>query len=351
MDNSASRALGPDKRLSKVLDYDNIKPVKLFYQSQPTKTESAGDTKRDGLRSNGRGYPPVPSLASVGKVGTPPNSAFVAGKRDSPAAVKSRAAKAPSGSPLMQSTETLLPAQKSSGHDNDVNSSLLSLATILSENPPFTPPFGQVKGDAQAALPTSLRMRVPDIPLISKQPVARPLSSLSVNVADASGRASPTLSELSQEDRHEESDGESDITGLENMIHPAFEEIDIDDKTSSANIFSTSVSIRGGATVNRNSSGINTTVFGDTASVRSEKDPKVRSASITEAGACDGPDAGSGAIGSPLRWRRGQAIGEGTFGRVYKGSLKSSHAIHLACAFRILMLGSEHLHIDSLTQV
>lgn len=350
MDNSASRALGPDKRLSKVLDYDNIKPVKLFYQSQPTKTESVGDTKRDGPRSNGRGYPPVPSLASVGKVGTPPNSAFVAGKRDSPAAVKSRAAKAPSGSPLMQSTETLLPAQKSVGHDNDVNSSLLSLATILSENPSFTPPCGQVKGDAQAALPTSLRMRVPDIPLISKQPVARPLSYSSVNVADASGRASPTLSELSQEDRHEESDGESDITGLENMIHPAFEEIDIDDKTSSANIFSTSVSIRGGATVNRNSSGINT-VFGDTASVRSEKDPKVRSASITEAGACDGPDAGSGAIGSPLRWRRGQAIGEGTFGRVYKGSLKPSHTSHLACAFWILMLGSEHLHIDSLTQV
>jgi hypothetical protein len=348
VDNSTSRALGPDKRLSKVLDYDNIKPVKLFYQSQPTKTESAGDTKRDGPRSNGRGYPPVPSLASVGKVGTPPNSAFVAGKRDSPAAVKSRAAKAPSGSPLIQSTETLLPAQKSAGHDNDVNSSLLSLATILSENPPFTPPCGQVKGDA---LPTSLRIRVPDIPLISKQPVARPLSYSSVNVADASGRASPTLSELSQEDRHEESDGESDITGLENMIHPAFEEIDIDDKTSSANIFSTSVSIRGGATVNRNSSGINTTVFGDTASVRSEKDPKVRSASITEAGACDGPDAGSGAIGSPLRWRRGQAIGEGTFGRVYKGSLKCSHTFDLACAFWMLMLGSEHYHIDSLTQV
>ena len=35
-------------------------------------------------------------------------------------------------------------------------------------------------------------------------------------------------------------------------------------------------------------------------------------------------ESGRGAMdtpNSPLRWRRGQAIGEGTFGRVYKGNI------------------------------
>lgn len=346
MDNSASRSIGPDKRLSKVLDYDNIKPVKLFQQPQPTKTESFGDTKRDGLRVYSRGYPPVPTLGTMGKVGTPSNSAFVAGKRDSPAAVKSRTVKAPSGSPLMQSTETLSPAQKSVGHDVDVSSSLLSLATVLSENPSFTVPCGQTKGDTQSARPSSLRMRVPDIPVASKQSVARPLSYSSVTAAETSGRASPTLSELSQEDRHEESDGESDITGLDNMIHPAFEEIDTDDRTSSANIFSCATSIRGGATVNRNSSGLNTKAYGDSASVRTVKDPKVRSASLTEGGACEGPDVGSGVIGSPLRWRRGQAIGEGTFGKVYKGLTWPYHTLVLQLIRQLFLSCTDHLHVD-----
>jgi hypothetical protein len=328
-------------KLAKALEFDNIKPIKLFSQSVAVKAEVIEDNiRKDGAKAKAKPYPPVLNLGAKSKVGVPATFNILGGKGLHPKEVKdstltsiNRQGKQPARCPATYSLESTS-LRRLSGEDliGSVSPSLHSTITEPPENIFFATPHTPVRGEAQTSRPrVGVPVRIPEIPLplplaakefsvspivSGRDPSGRTLSNASTAISEAancSGRASPTLSELSQEDQFLDSDAESDNTGVENKVHPVCEETDTDDRVSPVNCNSQ-------VTINRhNSSNLVKVLSGAPRSNSTVDAHQMRSGSISEVNECEVPGSGMGIIGSPLRWRRGQAIGEGTFGRVYKG--------------------------------
>lgn len=294
--------------------------------------------RKDGAKARTRTYPPVQNLGTKSKVSTPATFNILSGKSPHPKEVKdsaltsiNRQAKPPARSPASQSLE-ISSMRRLSGDDfiGSPSPSLHSTITEPAESTFFVTPHTPVRSDGQTQRPrVGIPLRIPEItftakdfsssPIISgRDPSGRTLSNASIAISEAvigSGRASPTLSELSQEEQFLDSDAESDNTGAENKVHPVCEETDMEDRVSPINCNSH-------VTVSRNNgSNLAKSLHGVPGSKGASDAHRVRSVSVSEVNECEAPGSGSaaGIIGSPLRWRRGQAIGEGTFGRVYKG--------------------------------
>ena len=336
---SKSRDREKRSKFTKALEFDNIKPIKLFSQSVAVKAEVAEDNiRKEGSKAKARQYPPVLNLGAKSKVGVPATFNILGGRgihtkdvKDSTLTSINRQGKPPARSPAVHSLESTS-LRRLSGEDfmGSVSPSLHSTITEPSENIFFATPHTPVRGEAQTSRPrVGVPVRIPEIPLpltskefsvspivSGRDPSGRTLSNASTAISEAancSGRASPTLSELSQEDQFLDSDAESDNTGVENKVHPVCEETETDGRFSPANCNSQ-------VTINRhNSSNLVKVLSGAPAAKGAVEAHPMRSGSISEVNECEIPGSGMGIIGSPLRWRRGQAIGEGTFGRVYKG--------------------------------
>jgi hypothetical protein len=327
-------------KLTKALEFDNIKPIKLFSPSLAVKAEAVEENvRKEGAKAKAKPYPPVLNLGAKSKVGVPTTFNILGGKglhskemKDSTLTSINRHGKQPARSPAIHSVESTS-LRRLSGEDlmGSVSPSLHSTITDPPENIFFATPHTPVRGEAQTSRPrVGVPVRIPEIPLplaakefsmspivSGRDPSGRTLSNASTAISEAancSGRASPTLSELSQEDQFLDSDAESDNTGVENKVHPVCEETDTDDRVSPVNCNSQ-------VTINRhNSSNLVKVLSGAPRTNGTVEAHPMRSGSISEVNECEVPGSGMGIIGSPLRWRRGQAIGEGTFGRVYKGN-------------------------------
>lgn len=337
---SKSRDREKRSKLTKALEFDNIKPIKLFSQSVAVKAEVAEDCiRKEGAKARARPYPPVLNVGAKSKAGIPATFNILGGKGHYPKETKestltsiNRQGKAHSRSPAIHSLESTS-LRRLSGEDFMGGSASPSQHSTITEPPEnifFATPHTPVRGEAQTSRPrVGVPIKIPEIPLSlatkefsvspivsSRDPSGRTLSNASTAISEAancSGRASPTLSELSQEDQFLDSDAESDNTGVENKVYPVCEETDTDDRVSPVNCNSQ-------VTINRhNSSNLVKVLSGAPGSKGAVEAHPMRSGSISEVNECEIPGSGMGIMGSPLRWRRGQAIGEGTFGRVYKG--------------------------------
>ena len=318
------------KRLAKALEFDNIRPIKLFSKSLPIKSESVRIVRKDASRVRDRGNPATASSSSGPKV-KPTSSSSSSGavsRRTTPAGIETMKAKtapiARSHLPnprilTLQHPEAPLTATVASGSTNELEvSTTLSVATELPEMPFYSVCLDQdvdncklevVAAESPAATVSNLQ---PPSPVSCGGVTAAVTFSRSpplvITEADRdAGRNSPTLSELSQEEQYQHTDSESDNT----EVYSTHEHSKTLNREQSTELF--------GKTFNRNSSSNLKNVLGDVSKAGKSKERK-NSACKSINSMEDGFDnMAEGMLNSPLRWRRGQAIGEGTFGRVYKG--------------------------------
>lgn len=305
----------------------------------PTITESKGfkrETKTYSLS--------VPVTATVSPTAT---AVYRRNRLTKPPAVLS-----PFHSPSL--CQSHAPDATSSSVDFEGSSSLLSIATDLQVSPSSLPDLHTILGadlihpiplstPASIPLPVSISTprqsvqsypKTPELRLPVKESSISPVrvhsnrskKSVSPNGpgTSRSGRASPTLSELSQEEQCPDSSGESDNTEVVNKILPRHSVSDGDDRAlhgtiPTLNSMHTTESRSNSSRFQSNIS--NEAMFKKHSPM--ESSPRIGSDSvITEINEIEvqGPEAGEVSVGvGVISWRRGQHIGEGTFGRVYKG--------------------------------
>ena len=327
-----------EKRLAKALEFDKIKPLKLFSKSLPLKSESGKIPKREPMKSIGRETSPVPPPGLRTKVAC---SAPVTG-RVGPSVTESKVSKAVTikciPDPDHQVTAIVLQSDNidnskpnSSCNRNELEVSLtLSVATELPDSQ-FYPLFCEKSKQQQHVAHTqSISNNIENSPesTIHATVFSIHRSEKLENCIDETGRSvdpssvhggrdSPTLSELSQEDQYQHTDSESDNT-----------EIFVGNEVLNSGRRDKNDNTHHDIIMRSHDSKINIKCITDN---MNENNIDVSNCPISRNGQnldfsaeCGrGTGTGTGTIdtpNSPLRWRRGQAIGEGTFGRVYKGN-------------------------------
>ena len=337
--------------MAKALEFDKIKPLKLFSKSLPLKSESGKAPKRD-TKSSSRETSPVPLSGGRKKIA---NSAPVTG-RSGPSITDSKALKTVQmkkcaiSTTIVQNVDNIVQVNNNCSKSEFEVSLTLSVATDLPDNEnQFYPQAccDQKKKQQQNHIKVDVLSTGPSIPgkieLITKSTTIYLSSSPSVTISkevasrtgtcdvdvdvdgdgdgelalepigNLTGRDSPTLSELSQEDQYQHTDSESDNT-----------EIFIGNEVLNSNR-------QGGKNINNIQNNFNIASHDNDIRVvtHSMEEKNIDSNQYFESASTknginldSSADSGRGEINtpnSPLRWRRGQAIGEGTFGRVYKG--------------------------------
>ena len=364
-----------------------IKPIKLFTNSMSVKAETQAEQKKerekekekDALRGKARSS----SIASTGtlhsknksKSGTPPTPTIMENKGSKRAETKTYSASVPvtttvsptatavcrrnrlSKPPALLSPfhspslcQSHAPDPSSSSVDFEGSYSLLSMATDLQVSPTSLPDLHAILGaDLTHPMPMSIPMSIPlpvsiSTPRQAVQTYARtpelrvPVKESSVSpvrehssrskksvsphgmeATCVSGRASPTLSELSLEEQCPDSSEESDSTEVVNNILPHHGKSD-----SHIPVINSMHAATISSSIDRFQSSVPSDVMFKKHSTM-DSSPRIRSDSEINEIEVQGPVAGevSGGVGV-ISWRRGQHIGEGTFGRVYKGEFNSS---------------------------
>ena len=321
-----------EKRLAKALEFDKIKPLKLFSKSLPLKSESGKIPKREPMKGNGRETSPVPpsgirskvacSAPATGRVGSSMNESKVS-------VSKSVKIKCSPDHQVLQSDNIDNNQPNSNCNRNELEVSLtLSVATELPDSQ-FYPVLRDESKQRQYTAHTHAQNCSNNIEIPSESAIHATAFSThrSGNLANCireteksadpssghGGRDSPTLSELSQEDQYQHTDSESDNTEV--FVGNEISNSSRRDKTENAHH---DIIIRTHDNSKMNIKCITENMDDKNIDVSncpiSRNERNLDSSAESGRGAMDTPN-------SPLRWRRGQAIGEGTFGRVYKGNM------------------------------